>query len=229
MKTALPMLLAAAMIFAGCSLGSTDVTFQGNMPTTPVDPNNGEPITPTEPVPEEPPPAQPRCDMGKTYTGFAGTMLEAGRVDNDLGVERGRVKPYSALMGEFQRVLGNQPNLITGSGSTFGQDPARWSSEPQSSAVSIYTAYRVAFQGCLTATANDTKYASLPSNTTAENECKAWSRKFWSRDAVQAEVDACVKTAMVDTVKEGMSDTTARRRWAYTCAAVLSSAGFMTY
>ena len=46
-----------------------------------------------------------------------------------------------------------------------------------------------------------------------------------SSSSSQAEVDACVKVAMVDTTKE----TDPKRRWAYTCASVLTSAGFMTY
>ncbi|MBX7100116.1 MAG: hypothetical protein K1X89_20545 [Myxococcaceae bacterium] len=258
MKTSMKMLVGAAvaMLAAGCSLGSTDVNVghmpqdpqnpdpgienpkpnnpdvtptdptQPTNPTNPTDPTNPtNPTTPTDPQPPPPPP--PRCDMGRTYTGFAGTELHAGRVDNDLGLERGRVKPFSALTGEYPRVLGNTPAMLAGSDSTFGIVPARWSEEPQLSAISIYTAYRIAFQGCLTATANGAQYTSVPSNTTAETECRSWMKKFWSRqtDVSQAEVDACVKVAMVDTTKE----TDPKRRWAYTCASVLTSAGFMTY
>jgi hypothetical protein len=170
--------------------------------------------------------------MGKQYTGFAGTMLEAGRVDNDMGLERARVKPYSALTSEYQRVLGNNPALIGQSATTFGQDPARWLTEPTSSAVTVYTAFRVAFQGCLTVTTNtaNAQYQTLPTNTTAATECGTWARKFWSRDANQAEIDACVQVAMVDSAKEGMNtNPAANRRWAYACASVLSAAGFMTY
>lgn len=225
--------LLLSMALTACSLGSTDVTVAGmpapaapGSPDTEVPLGQPEPGAPTEPA--TPAPA-PRCDVGKSYVGFAGTQLAAGRVDNDLGLERARLKPYVALQGEYQRVLGNNPALLAQAGSTFGQDPARWLTEPQSSAVSLYTAYRVAFQGCLTATATDAKYGVLPSNSTAEAECRSWARKFWSKDVVPGEVDACVKVAMVDTVKEGSADTTTRRRWAYTCASVLSAAGFMTY
>jgi hypothetical protein len=170
--------------------------------------------------------------MGKQYVGFAGTMLEAGRVDNDLGLERSRVKPYTALQGDYQRVLGNNPALVAQSATTFGQDAARWLTEPTSSAVTVYSAFRIAFQGCLTVTTNmaNTQYQTLPSNTTAATECATWARKFWSRDAVQSEIDACVKVAMVDATREGTNmNPAANRRWAYACASVLSAAGFMTY
>lgn len=235
MKLSISSLMAAAMVMTGCTLGNTDVKLNMQTPVTPIDPATGLPIPPEEPLPEEPaepPPPPPRCDMGKQYTGFAGTMLEAGRVDNDLGLERSRVKPYSALTGEYQRVLGNNPALIGQSATTFGQDPARWLNEPTSSAVTVYTAFRVAFQGCLTLTsaAATNQYDTLPSNSTAATECTNWARKFWSRDPVQAEVDACVQVAMVDTTREGMNmNPSANRRWAYACASVLSAAGFMTY
>src|SRR5258706_9197998 len=101
------------------------------------------PVPPSEPTPAEAgqPPAPPaRCDMGKQYTGFAGTMLEAGRIDNDMGLERARVKPYSALTADYQRVLGSNPALVAQSATTFGQDPARWLTEPTSPAGTVYTA-----------------------------------------------------------------------------------------
>jgi hypothetical protein len=217
---------AAAVAMTGCSLGASDATLTNITPVDPSSPNAG-PVDPNEPVAVEPvdPIPPPRCDMGKSYTGFAGTMLEAGRVDLDQGVERARMKPYSALQGEFNRVLGNNPALLNTSASTFGIEPARWLVEPQASAINLYQSYRIAFQGCLTATNTGANYANAPTAGTADTECKAWQRKFWSRSPTQAEVDSCVQVATVDTT----SETNARRRWAYTCAAVLSATGFMTY
>ena len=215
----------AAVALTGCSLGSSQANL-GNItpvdptsPTGPVDPNEPVAVEPVDPIPP------PRCDMGKSYTGFAGTMLEAGRVDLDTGVERSRMKPYSSLMGEYPRVLGNTPGLLSTSATTFAIEPARWLVEQQGSAVNLYQAYRIAFQGCLTATATATQYGVIPSNSTAATECGTWARKFWSRTATQSELDTCVQVAMVDT----SSETNARRRWAYTCAALLTSTGFLTY
>jgi hypothetical protein len=51
------------------------------------------------------------------------------------------------------------------------------------------------------------------------------TRKFWSRNATPDEIAACVNVATVDASKE----TDAKRKWAYTCAAVMTSAGFVTY
>jgi hypothetical protein len=51
------------------------------------------------------------------------------------------------------------------------------------------------------------------------------AQKFWSRAPSTGELSACVKTAVEDTTTE----TNPRRRWAYTCAGVMTSAGFLTY
>lgn len=229
--------LVAALMFAGCSLGSSSANL-GNMTTPPpgevppaVVPPEDLPPPAVVPPPEEIPPVDPvipaRCDMGKTYTGFAGTELTAGRIDGDIGPERARMKPFSALTGEFPRVLANNPAMLADPSvaNTFSITPARWVAEPVASGVTVYTTYRIAFQGCLSVTAAPAQYKVIPSNTTAATECGDWARKFWSRTATQAEIDACVKVAMVDT----MTETNATRRWAYTCASVMTAAGFTTY
>lgn len=236
MKTLIASLVAA-MLFTGCSLGSSSANL-GNMTHPPssevppaVVPPDDLPPPADLPPPVETPPADPvtpaRCDMGKTYTGFAGTELTAGRIDGDIGPERARMKPFSALVGEFPRVLSNAPAMLSDNSvsNTFSITPARWVTEPVASGVTVYTTYRIAFQGCLTSTAAPAQYKVLPSNTTAATECGDWARKFWSRTATQAEIDACVKVAMVDTA----SETVSTRRWAYTCASVMTAAGFTTY
>lgn len=242
MKTLLTsVVMVAALALSACSFGNaeTDIRNVGgdNGPAIldegtaiPDSPNlpNGENPPPTGEEP--PPPPANHCDFGKSYTGFAGTVLEVGRVDHDLGMEQGRVKPFVALVTEYPRVLGNNPALLGTAASTFGSDPARWYTEPAANAVSIYTAYRIAFQGCLTATSTDAKWASVPSITTAQTECGAWARKFWSRTPTAAELGACQKVAMEDTLREGTNtNPDPRRRWAYACASVLTSAGFLTY
>lgn len=167
----------------------------------------------------------PRCDMGKKYIGFAGTDLTADRVDGDIGDERARTKPFSAMANEYQRVLGNRPALLNGAAATFGIEPNRWLVEPKANAVSLYTSFRIAFQGCLTSVQSPAKYGTDPDAATAATECRDWATKFWSRTPLQPEVDACVKVATQDTAAE----TNSRRRWAYACASVLSASDFLTY
>jgi len=189
----------------------------------------------------------PLCTtMGADHVGLGGVKLTDGRVAAIAGADRGRMKPYSALTGEYKRVLGadNNPTLVSQVGSTFGLSPARWYAEPAPNAVSLYTALRVGFDGCLQltgavangkgTTTGDAKYGVAPTADTAKAECTAWTRSFWSRDASPEEIQACVDVAITDSVKEMQTngqtvDATPQRQWAYACATVLSATGFLSY
>lgn len=167
----------------------------------------------------------PTCAQGREYVGFGGGNLAADRVAGEVGEELRRPKPFSALSTEFTRVLGSTPTRLAAAESTFGIAPARWFTEPTMSAVSVYTTFRIAFEGCLTLTAQPAKYGTAPTDATARTECAAWAERFWSRKALSPELDACVQVA----VRDATVETNARRRWAYGCAATLSAADFLTF
>lgn len=162
---------------------------------------------------------------GTAYKGFAGSTLGLDRLPGELGTEERRVKPFSALTTEYARVLGKAPALLPTFASTFSEAPARWFEEPAASAVSMFSAYRAGFQGCLELTATDGAYASNPTAATAATVCTSLATKFWNRALAADEMATCVDVATNQTTK----DTNPRRRWAYTCAAVLASAGFLTF
>jgi hypothetical protein len=84
--------------------------------------------------------------------------------------------------------------------------------------------HRVAFDGCITVTATDAKYAAPPTAATAPGECAGWATKAWARRPLAEEVDACVTRAL-----DAAGETDPRRRWAAVCASVISAAGFLTY
>jgi hypothetical protein len=171
-------------------------------------------------------PNAPKCtDVGASHVGFGGEKLEEKRVNAKIGTDRARMKPYSALKGEYERVIGVAPPSLEAAGPSFGNPPERFSSEPRASAIQVYTAFRVAFDGCLTYTESDAAFAAAPTPASASEQCTAMARRFWSRAPTKEEVGACVKVATEDSASEGAP----RRRWAYTCATLLSSAGFLTY
>lgn len=163
------------------------------------------------------------CQGSQSYVGFGGVTLEEDRLDLTANTDRHRVKPYRMLVGEINRVLGVTPGGITGQAATFNEPPQRWSWEPEMSAVSMFQLFTAAFQGCLQKTNTGTAYAANPTATTAGAQCEAWQRAFWSREPTAAEKTACVSFA----TSTANGDTNPRRRWAYTCASVLSSAGFI--
>jgi hypothetical protein len=170
-------------------------------------------------------PPGPHCQSGNSYIGFAGNDLTADRLDENAGVDRDVLKPYSALLGEYPRSLGNTPSLLAPMASTFATPPARWFAVQQSNAISLYAALRISFQGCLTLTANDAQYTTAPDGNSAVSTCSQWEQTFWNRTPSNDEVAVCADLAVNQTTTE--SDPS--RRWAYTCAAVLSSAQFLGY
>jgi hypothetical protein len=168
----------------------------------------------------------PKCtEVGKTYVGFAGTKLEEGRINAAAGTDRARIKPYSALRGEYEKAIGAAPGSLEQSAGSFGAPPERFASEPRASAIQVFSAFRVGFDGCLTFTETAPEFAAAPTQDSATAQCTTMARKFWSRAPTADEVKSCTQVALVDSAAEGDP----RRRWAYTCATLLSSAGFLTY
>ena len=217
MKTTRIIVVAA---FLGGCLGAVGEQMDPGPSDLPPDPGATDPGT-------NPPitPPMNQCAVGRTYIGFDGNPLQAGRQDGEIGADRLRIKPFSALAGEYQRVLGATPASLAAKASSFASDPPRWSSEPFASAVSLYTLLEVNFQGCNTLIGTQAQYAAAPNATTAATECTNFATKFWNRAPTQAEIDACVKVAVNDTT----SETDVRKRWGYACAAVLTAAGFVSY
>ncbi|HYX34489.1 MAG TPA: hypothetical protein VE954_15400 [Oligoflexus sp.] len=163
---------------------------------------------------------------GKSYKGFGGVNLSAGRkTEISKDGDRYRVKPYTALSGEYTRVIGAVPASLTANAATFAAAPDRWYVDTQASAVTLFTSYRVAYEGALTVAGADTKYAALPTEESATANCTAFARQAWNRLPSPDEVNACKKVALVETAAE----TDIKARWAYTLASVLTAAGFLAY
>lgn len=172
------------------------------------------------------PGATPPIDAckGLPHVGFANIDFVADRKPGEVGVNRRRVKPFSALPSEFQRTLGVVPTALAANAAAYGQDPARWYSEPTAGAVSLYTTYNLSFTSCYD-TMTDAKYTTAPTATTAATECAAMQRKFWQRTPTPDETKACADLAVTGLADEAV----ARRRWAHACASILTSVGFTTY
>ncbi len=232
MTRPLPFILAALLLAAGCDDLASNVNVETQQPPVTLEllpPQTVEPLEPIgDPIAPAPAPAASICTggaEGQIYQGIGGVDLSAGRVENPLEVDRGRVKPYPVLAGEYQRALGKVPALYPQMATTFGAAPARWYEEPQASAIILYSAFRIAFQGCLDLTATPPAYATAPTAESAPLECNALSVKFWNRSPTDAERSRCAALAMDETSKE----TNPRRRWAYVCASLLTASGFLTY
>jgi len=174
-------------------------------------------------VPGSTPPGAEQC-KGAPHVGFANFDFVSDRKPGDVGVNRRRVKPYTALSSEFQRAIGAVPAGLPQAAAAFGQTPARWYAEPTAGAVSLYTMYTLSFTSCYD-TMTDAKFTQTINAASATTECTAMQRKYWQRTPTPEETKACS-----DLVTTGLSDEPlARRRWAHACASVLTSVGFTTY
>ena len=167
----------------------------------------------------------PVCETTRSYPGFGGTALEADRPAITAGTDRMRLKPFAALAAEYQAALGLASFDTTAYAATFGKPPARWYSEPAASANTVYAAFALAYSACTQHTAADAKYAAAPAPQVADAICRDLAQRAWRRDASDAEVAACTSYA-IDQTKPTDEP---RRRWAYTCAAVLTASGFLSY
>ena len=169
--------------------------------------------------------APPACEQPKTYTGFAGTPLEAGRPEIAAGSDRVRLKPFTALATEYTRALGLTTFNTQAYAATFGRPPARWYAEPAASANTVYAAFALAFEACTAHTATAPLYADAPNTTSAGLACREFARRAWHREATDDEAAACVTY----TVDQTNAADAPRKRWAYSCAAVLSASGFLAF
>jgi hypothetical protein len=165
------------------------------------------------------------CDPGRDYLDPDKKSMTQDRAGTNVGVDRGRVKPFSALATEFPRVLGNTPASLAASETTFDSPEPRWYVEPSASSVGLQTAYSVAYDGCIAYASGDPTMAKAPDQTSATTACTAMARKFWSRIATPEEIQACVDVATTTTPPES----NVARQWAYACATLLTSANFLTY
>ena len=161
---------------------------------------------------------------GRSYTGFDGNKLEDSRVDEATGVNRARIKPYSAMGGEYARVLGAAPDSLASSASSFDDPPVRWYAEASLSGVSLNASFSIAFDACLTQTAGAT-FAAAPTPDTATTYCTETMRKTWSQSGSPDEISGCVDLA---TTKLS-SETDPHKQWAYVCSSILSSTHFLTF
>ncbi|MEZ4365753.1 MAG: hypothetical protein R2939_05635 [Kofleriaceae bacterium] len=167
-------------------------------------------------------PIEPTADPRKV--GLGGESLVADRpTDIALGDERLRIKPYGALQGEYERVLGAAPAGLAEAASSFGTSPPRSFLEPSVESGALRTAHDLALAGCDAYVAD--RAADFAGDAAdAAAVCDELAAAFWSRPMLPEQRTACLEFAasVVTTAGDAAG-------WTRVCAAVLSSAGFLTY
>lgn len=162
---------------------------------------------------------------GRSYQNFDGAKLEAERLNENVGVNRARIKPYAVMAGEYTRVLGAAPPSLADSASSFEDPPARWYAESTHSGVSLNAIFDISFEGCRVYVSGQSDLATAPTKESAEKFCSTMQRKAWSRTPSPEEISGCA-TLATDKLN---TEPDARRRWSYVCASILSSSHFLTF
>ena len=163
------------------------------------------------------------CEQTRIYTGFGGPLGD-DRPKILAGSDRMRLKPFAALATEYQRVLGVDFPTSAYAG-TFGKPPARWYEEPAASAATIYASFALAYDGCTRMTMSGGNFDLEPTAPLADRLCRDFARVAWQREANDDEAASCATYAVSQTAPSDPP----RKRWAYACAAVLSSSDFLAY
>lgn len=191
------------------------------------DQESSSPAAAAAATPEDAVPEIPLCSAstGRTYKGFGDISLAAGRSEVLPGTDRYRVKPIVALSGELSRVVGRVPPSLAANRGSFSEPAERWYEEPKSSAVTIFTTYRIAYEAGLIYAGSNPELASAPTEQSAAAACASFARLAWQQEPTAAQIDSCKKVAVVDTA--GESDVKAR--WAYALASILTAAEFVSY
>lgn len=163
--------------------------------------------------------------QGRSYVQFDGRRLEETRANENVGVNRARLKPFPVMKGEYQRVLGLVPASLDASAGSFDEPPARWFAEATHSGVSLDAMFDISFEGCTAYTKTAPEYAAAPTAETAATVCASLMRKAWNRTASPDEVTACQNLA----TKKLAAESDARKRWSYVCSSILTSSQFLTF
>lgn len=217
--------------------------------TTPEPPGEGAGAEAASSIP--PLPAASTCqavNVGRSYRGLAGEVLEAGRLDTDPSFDRLRPLPNPlqgnewSLLSRIQGSVGGDhfahPALRDPSvGNTFGNIPARWYDEADVGAFSLSLVFNFAFDSCLYAFQNQRNYRNttdwfaltdaVPTPDTARRFCDHSVKHALSRTPRPAEVDGCVST-ILEVMALG-EETEPRRLWAYGCAYAVATPMYLTY
>ena len=104
---------------------------------------------------------------GRSYVLFDGQKMEATRKNENVGVNRARLKPFPVMKSEYQRVLGFAPAGIDAAASSFENPPARWFEEAQHSGVSLNAIFDISFEACGTFTKTAPEFAAAPTAASA--------------------------------------------------------------
>lgn len=158
------------------------------------------------------------------YVGMNGTDLASSRLDLEPGTNRARMLPFKRLREKYKRVLDVIPGFTGYQDISFYEPVIRWFVEPEINAINVLISFRSGYQGCRAYLSGE-EFGIAPTPATAEEQCIAWQRRFWSVEPTSEQTASCVSVLL----HPQNTDPVVKNRWAYGCASVISATQFLTY
>lgn len=196
-----------------------------------------------------------RCEgapRARTFRGLDGSTLEAGRVDAAVDLDRRHTRTWERVE-EWGQDMNDKLGYWLASDGLFWEAavPVRrrggagfWYNDAPLGAIELYSQFRLSFLMCsrllsappdsmqrsafVLSPGDGTPIADLlvaPTAASAPVRCERLMRRFWRMIPSAAQVAACAQFAVDETAELA---TTPVERWAYVCAALLTSAGATT-
>lgn len=217
-----------------------------------VDPNTSGP---TVTHVEGPQYATAKCEgvgMARTFRGLDGQVLEASRTDAAFDLDRRQTRTWETTaawgadmngkLGYYLASEGLAPTALVPVRSRGGVEYAYTS--PPMGALELYSQFRLGFLMCSrlinmppmqlerTAFVTDPKtgqpfadFLAAPTAESGARRCESMMRRFWRMVPSAEQIAACSDFAVNETATFA---TTPKERWAYVCAALLTSSGAIT-
>jgi hypothetical protein len=244
-------LFGCLAVGAGCdgSIGGPSLTGSTSNPTMPDAVTPGIPWTAggsSTPTPSLPPAAVcQQAPAGRTYRGFGGEALEAGRPDVVAWADVHRpfpgrkadntngwmvVREIGSALGNLRESSSDPEATDPGVGAAFGVVPDSWFQESEVGAFAVYVAFTYAYKACTRAFATTNSRlrtgwfehtAFPPDRPRAEAFCERTQRAAWMREPSEDEREACVELALT------LDEPDVTSRWAMVCASVFASVNFL--
>ncbi len=166
--------------------------------------------------------------LDTTYQGFGGRSLQVGLgADDDQPInhDRYKLKPFSAYSQDIERITGVIPESLANAAATLEPYGARWWEKPEANSITLFASFRIAYEASLKWIATQPNYQSIASSDEIDQQCQQFAEMAWQKPATLEQIQQCRQFLLENTSPGQEADI----RWAYTLAALLTSAEFLSY
>lgn len=175
------------------------------------------------------------CEVdGIGYTTLSGARVRSAQgptLEAPLRAERMRMKPQPAIHGEYLRLFGEVPALLSQSEALLGVPQARWAREPVLSSFALHSLIRAGYAACGPYVGRHATWLNAQTSAEISASCNEMLQEAWLRSPSDIQVQRCADVATGRALPGGPRGQAApaSERWQYACAQALTAPEFLTY